>query len=61
LAFSIHISTLDNPDEHVPERHWFHKERITWFDVADNLPRYQGFNYDSDVDRKGPTHDDLPD
>ena len=39
LVFSIHISTLENPDDYVPERHWYHEERISWLEVADNLPR----------------------
>ena len=38
----LHISTLDNPDTYIPTVHWFHGERIEWFDVADNLPRYAG-------------------
>jgi len=38
----LHISTLDNPDTYIPTVHWFHGERIEWFDVADNLPRYTG-------------------
>ena len=37
----FHISTLDNPNAYVPDRHWFHEERIAWFDVADGLPRYR--------------------
>ena len=38
-VITIHISTLDNPDEFVPVQHWYHAERIAWFEVADNLPR----------------------
>jgi hypothetical protein len=38
----FHISTLDDPDSFVPDRHWFHVEHIAWFDVADGLPRYRG-------------------
>jgi hypothetical protein len=38
LAFSIHISTLDNPDDYVPDRHWYHELGIAWFEVADDLP-----------------------
>ena len=36
---SLHISTLDDPDNHVPAQHWFYEERIAWFDVANDLPR----------------------
>ncbi len=39
LVFSIHISTLDSPDDYVPELHWYHEKRIAWFEVADDLPR----------------------
>ncbi len=39
LMINFHISTLDNPDDYVPDRHWFHGHRITWFEVADDLPR----------------------
>lgn len=38
----FHISTLDEPDDFVPEEHWLHDERIAWFDVADGLPRFRG-------------------
>jgi hypothetical protein len=48
----FHISTLDNPDEFIPDRHWYDSQRLPWFDVADNLPRYQIFDYGG----KEPTH-----
>ena len=38
-VINFHISTLDNPDDYVPARHWYHEERIAWFEVADDLPR----------------------
>lgn len=41
-TIEFHISTLDNPDDYIPDRHWFYEERISWFDVADKLPRYRG-------------------
>jgi hypothetical protein len=41
LFIELHISTFDNPDAFVPKSHWFHSRRIAWFDVADNLPRYE--------------------
>ena len=40
--------------------HPFNPEKIAWFDVADDLPRYRGFDSDSDVSRRGPASDDLP-
>jgi hypothetical protein len=57
----FHISTLDNPNTFDPTLHWFHLERIAWFDMADNLPRYAG---DDEVEdgsyRHGPATDGLP-
>ncbi len=38
----FHIGTLDHPDGFVPRDHTYYGERIAWFDVADNLPRYPG-------------------
>jgi hypothetical protein len=40
---AIHISTFDNPDVLTPTAHSFYPERISWFDVVDDLPRYEGF------------------
>jgi hypothetical protein len=37
----FHISTLDNPDEFPPNEHTHHDERISWFEVADKLPRHR--------------------
>lgn len=50
----IHISTFDNPDALEPTGHAFYLERISWFDVADRLPRFEGFaEYDAPL-RHGP-------
>ncbi len=35
----FHISTFDDPSALVPTIHYYHGERIEWFDVADSLPR----------------------
>ena len=37
--FEVHIGTLDEPDKFAPSRHWFHNERIAWFDTTDTLKR----------------------
>ena len=58
--FEFHISTFDNPDVLVPSAHSFDSERIAWFEVADNLPRYEGFSGDSPLIRHGPVSDGLP-
>lgn len=60
LIFEFHISTFDNPDALVPTGHSFDGERIAWFDIADHLPRYEGFSGDSALLRHGPVSDGLP-
>ncbi len=44
----------------MPSAHAFYSERITWMDIADNLPRYEGFSEDSPLLRHGPVSDGLP-
>jgi hypothetical protein len=39
----IHLSTFDDPEALKPTGHAFYPERISWFDIADSLPRYEGF------------------
>ena len=56
----FHISTFDNPDVLVPGNHAFYGERIPWLDIADNLPRYEGFATISPVLRQGPMSEGLP-
>lgn len=51
---ALHISTFDNPDALVPTAHSFYSERISWFDIADTLPRYEGFVADGSLLRHGP-------
>jgi len=52
--FEFHISTFDNPDDLVPTLHAFDSERIPWFDIADDLPRYEGLSANSPLRRHGP-------
>lgn len=56
----FHISTFDDPNALVPTAHAFDSERIDWFDVADNLPRYEGFVDDAPPLRNGPVSTGLP-
>lgn len=56
----IHISTFDDPDAFAPSSHSFDSERIAWFDIADNLPRFSKFNGDGAPLRHGPVSDGLP-
>lgn len=43
IADEIHLYavSLDNPDDVRPERHVFVAEQLSWFETADNLPRYE--------------------
>ena len=50
----IHISTFDDPESMVPTSHAFEPERLSWFDVADDLPRYEGFSELSPLLHYGP-------
>lgn len=54
LIIEFHISTTDDPDAHVPDQHWFHEERIAWFDVADHLPRYRQVSSGQEPYSRGP-------
>ena len=37
----FHIGTFDDPNPYIPDRHWMEFERLPWFDIADNLPRFE--------------------
>ena len=56
----FHISTFDTPEVLVPTVHSFYPERILWMDIADNLPRYEGFSGKSPLLRHGPASHGLP-
>ena len=51
---ALHISTFDDPDALRPSSHSFYSDRISWFDIADDLPRYEGFVVDGTLLRHGP-------
>jgi len=36
----LYLATLDNPESFTPTHHVFAKERLPWFDVDDDLPRF---------------------
>lgn len=40
---AVHISTFDDPEALPATGHSFYPERISWFDVADELPRHESF------------------
>ena len=48
------ISTLDTPEKFVPDRHWFAGEQLSWFEVADDLPRYQEIDIGVEPTHTGP-------
>lgn len=54
MIVELHLSTLDDPEALVPTGHAFYPERISWFDVADSLPRYEGYSEMSTLLRHGP-------
>ncbi len=56
--FELHISTFDDPGVLEPTAHAFDPERIPWFDIADTLPRYEGFVDDNPPLRHGPAGND---
>ncbi len=53
-VFEFHISTFDTPEALKPTLHSFDAERIARFDVADDLPRYEGLSEISPIVRHGP-------
>ncbi len=38
----VYIATLDDPEAVQPDRHAFIEEKLSWFEVDDNLPRFTG-------------------
>lgn len=37
-----YVATLDDPEAVAPDRHAFIDEKLSWFEVADDLPRFEG-------------------
>lgn len=51
----LHISTLDDPGRFPPRAHVYFSERIDWFEVHDNLPRFATTRvHDANPDSHGP-------
>ena len=40
--------TLDEPEQCAPDMHIFVRSRISWFDVTDDLPRFEGWRSPAD-------------
>lgn len=51
----FYISTFDDPEAFTPTNHSWYDDRIAWFDTADDLPRFRGFDFDSELCRRGPS------
>lgn len=47
------IGTLDRPQDHPARAHVFFAERLPWFDIADDLPRYVGTGSNTQPDWHG--------
>ena len=60
LIVELHLSTFDDPEALVPTGHAFYPERISWFDIADSLPRFEGFVDETPLLHHGPVSEGLP-
>jgi hypothetical protein len=60
VIVGLFVGTLDNPELFPPERHVFDLDRISWFDVADHLPRYHQTPSAKDPIRFGPAIETIP-
>ena len=49
----LHINTFDDPEKFTPQQHIHHDERLPWFDVADELPRFHEWD-EGEPYRHGP-------
>ena len=54
MVIEVHVSTLDDPERIRPDRHVFYEERLSWFDVCDQLPRFNGSSTNAKPDSFGP-------
>ena len=51
---AIHVSAFDDPESLTPTHHSFDDDRISWFEVADDLPRHARLVVDGPAVRHGP-------
>ena len=52
----LYVSTLNNPGEFPAQVHVFFAERISWMEVVDDLPRYEGLVPGAEPVSWGPLH-----
>ena len=55
----FYISTFDDPNAFVPTNHVWYQDKVAWFDVADDLPRYHGFDFSGELYCRGPAKGTL--
>jgi hypothetical protein len=41
-TIDVNVGCMDDPSAFPPEYHIYAKDRISWFDTADDLPRHAG-------------------
>ena len=51
---AIHLSAFDDPDAMVATHHSYYSEKIEWFEVLDDLPRYKRLVVDGELMQTGP-------
>ena len=44
----LYLAALDDPEAFQPTLHVFVAEKLSWFDVKDQLPRYEGSSIDAE-------------
>ena len=54
---ALHISAFDDPETLRPTHHSYFAERISWMDLADDLPRYKRLVVDGELMHRGPATD----
>ncbi len=50
----LYIGTLENPEQFVPKGHVHAGEQLPWFEVHDELPRFEKMGLGAEPLRKGP-------
>ncbi len=52
----LYISTLEHPGAYRPQAHVFFAERLSWMELEDDLPRYEGSAANAEPVSWGPLH-----
>ena len=53
-VIEFHISLLENAAEYKPRKHWYDEQRLPWFEIVDDLPRYQKNDINAEPTHRGP-------